>query len=333
MQSLSIVIGATFAVAATAEMMTFIEQKLDQTFKVTGIPSPLSSIEMIFQIKPKNFEELNYAALVGSSLSLDSNMGSINYLDGKYMSAMTPNPDAKNAVLSFLSSLGDEIVTTNVQEYLVNAYGPMPMWERALNCSFMLYENMDATISERRQLIRTEFYYLPNRVAASVLTVHNTVQFPYMPQLPLTPSRLANGTSQPGMFSASALAAEHHLNVMHTHSMGQEPRTVDGVAAGAVRVPDNIPISKTGILKVSTTNLDGTPVSTFFVKDGYMMSNPPFEQTGSVNRKEENGASGHANEQSIEQNQPKKQTLGVTSTTLSSWFASVFTWLDVWFGH
>ena len=124
MHSSAIIITATFAVAIAEQMTTLMDHKVDSNFRVTGIPSPLSSIELIFQIKPNNYDELDYISLVGSSLPSNSNMGTMNYLAQPFVSAMTLNPEGKRTVLSFLSSLGEEIVTMNVQDYLVSAYGP-----------------------------------------------------------------------------------------------------------------------------------------------------------------------------------------------------------------
>ena len=245
----------------------------DVDFVMVDVPSPLSSIELIFQVMPSNFDSLNFTQLALEQNPLNTNLGP-NYLASNVLGMMTPDPVARENILTWLGTVDQISIVDSSHDFLINAWGPMPSWEEALNCTFAFYENTDRIGPDRRRLIRTHAYYLPKDVAANVLIVYNTVQFPYI----ATPIVLPAFNATPGVPGPHAMQAESfkaHQLALGDHS-SSDPNT-QAVTLSKVRNEqgeihtDYVPLPKEGYSRVVLLDKDGNLQSVFQMIDGQVV--------------------------------------------------------------
>jgi tripeptidyl-peptidase-1 len=141
--------------------------------------------EIEFRIRQNNIDK------VKKFVDDTSDPRSSNY--GKHMTKaeldeLTGNPEGKNLLHEFLSSIGATIIKEGNSG--ITARAPLSVWNEALKADFAVYkrnggeasdsdsENRAAAEMDREGIVRTPSYSLPNSLAKEVDSVFNTVQFP-----------------------------------------------------------------------------------------------------------------------------------------------------------
>jgi hypothetical protein len=277
--------SSSFDTDAADPLILVGRQSSSSPFTAVGVPSDLSSIELVFQVVPANLASLNLTLYAGTSSGWDSSLG-FNYLSSELLAAMTPNPAAVSTVVTWLNQHTD-LVVTHKQGFLVNAYGPLPTWDRVLNATFLFYENTGAVMpSDRRRLIRCDAFYLPKSVADVVLTVYNTVNFPDIPETPTAAVPLNSTTAHNTTTPTAAAGAAAAPPALHAQSMASDADAhahahADAYAyssAANQRRPDpvlqsDLPLPKVGYAKVVSMDGEGNTINVFYMQDGKVV--PP----------------------------------------------------------
>ena len=245
------------------------KSEADKEFVIVDVPSPLSSIELIFQVLPSNFNSINFTELALEQNPLSSNLGE-NYLASNVLAMMTPDPIARGNIITWLGTLDEISIVDSSHDFLINAWGSMPKWEEALNCTFSFYENTDRTGPERRRLIRTNAYYLPKDVSANVLIVYNTVQFPYIATPVIhVPFNASTGTP---------LSQLNQTQFPKVQSLSLHDRSESGMVGppkvrneeGQIHT-DYVPLPREGYSRVVLLDKEGNLQSVFQMIDGQVV--------------------------------------------------------------
>ena len=267
--------------STTQEMLLMgTKSEADVEFVNVDVPSPLSSSELIFQVLPSNFNSINFTELAKEQNPLSTNLGP-NYLASEVLAMMTPDLVARGNILTWLGTVDEISIVDSSHDFLINAWGPMPKWEEALNCTFSFYENTDRVGPDRRRLIRTNAYYLPKDVASNVLIVYNTVQFPYIatpvvfPSVNATPGGPAPQMLQTPSYKAHQLAlGDHSAPDSHNPNlMGPKVRNEQGQIH-----TDYVPLPKEGYSRVVLLDKEGNLQSVFQMIDGQVVDLPEEEK-------------------------------------------------------
>lgn len=278
------------------------KQSSPSLYSPVGVPSALSSIELVFQVKPSNLASLNLTAYVGESNSMDSSLGP-NYLSTDLLAVMEPNPAGMSTVSNWLEK--NKLIVSHMQGFLINAYGPLPTWESVLNATFLFYENVDAVGVDRRRLIRTAAYYLPQSVADAVLIVYNTVRFPDVPYAVQTQTVVPGPTHNTTGSAAApeSPAAIHVQSVLHTDE-----------AKSHLHI-DQLPLPKEGFAKVVSLDGEGHTINVFYMQDGKLIPGDAEHAAGSLAATHPTAAADVAAPQ---------------GGTLLALFHSMYTWVASW---
>ena len=129
------------------------------------------SHEVIFAIKQKNMDELS------SILHDVSDPSSPNYgqhWTRKEVSELTSNPEARDAVLSYLDLIGASITLITLGEEFIIANAPIAKWERMFKTEFFTFHQK--LIDNRVvKVSRAEKYWLPRELDLHVEAVFNVV--------------------------------------------------------------------------------------------------------------------------------------------------------------
>ena len=129
------------------------------------------SHEVIFAIKQKNMDELS------SILHDVSDPSSPNY--GQHwtreeVSDLTSNPEARDAVLSYLDLVGASITSITLGEEFIIANAPIAVWERMFKTEFFTFHQK--LIDNRVvKVARAEKYWIPRELDSHVEAVFNIV--------------------------------------------------------------------------------------------------------------------------------------------------------------
>ena len=129
------------------------------------------SHEVIFAIKQKNMDELS------SILHDVSDPSSPNYgqhWTREQVSDLTSNPEARDAVLSYLDLIGASITLITLGEEFIIANAPIAVWERMFKTEFFTFhqKHIDNRIEK---VARAEKYWIPKELDLHVETVFNIV--------------------------------------------------------------------------------------------------------------------------------------------------------------
>ena len=129
--------------------------------------------EVTFIIRPKNMEELIHV------LHDVSDPSSVNY--GQHwtkeeVSDLTSNPEARDAVLLYLSTNGASVISETLDGEYITANAPIRVWEKIFDTEFFIFHQTLSQQSVRvEKIIRTERYSIPRELDQHVEGVFNTI--------------------------------------------------------------------------------------------------------------------------------------------------------------
>ena len=130
--------------------------------------------EVIFVIRQRNMMQLT-DILHDISNPLSPNYG--QHMTGEEVAAMTSNPDARDAVVTYLLAKGAIIVSETLHGEYVKATAPIDTWERMFNTEFFTFHQSHSDIKVDK-MTRAERYWIPVEIDQHVESVFNTIQMP-----------------------------------------------------------------------------------------------------------------------------------------------------------
>ena len=130
--------------------------------------------ELIFAVEQRNIDELE-RALHDVSNPTSPNYG--QHWSGEQVGAMTSNPLARDATVSYLRDIGATITSeTRYGEY-ITATAPISTWDKTLNTQFFRFHQKQLE-GDIKESIRAEAYSIPIELDGHVAYVLNTVEMP-----------------------------------------------------------------------------------------------------------------------------------------------------------
>ena len=129
--------------------------------------------EVVFFIRPKNMDELTRV------LHDVSDPTSLNY--GQHwtkeeVSDFTSNPEARDAVVSYLHSNGASVVSETLNGEYITANARIAVWEDIFDTEyFIFHQTMNEKSSRVEKIVRTEQYSIPMQLDPHVEYVFNTI--------------------------------------------------------------------------------------------------------------------------------------------------------------
>ena len=130
--------------------------------------------EVTFVIRQRNLGQLT-DILHDISNPLSPNYG--QHMTGEEVAAMTSNPDAHDAVVTYLLAKGAIIVFETLHGEYVKASAPIDTWERMFNTEFFTFHQSHSDIKVDK-VTRAERYWIPLELDQHVESVFNTIQMP-----------------------------------------------------------------------------------------------------------------------------------------------------------
>ena len=130
--------------------------------------------EVIFVLQQRNIDELT-RILHDVSDPMSPNYG--NHLSGEQVGAMTMNPEAREAVVTYLNLNGATITAETLHSEFITATAPISVWNKVLDTQFMSFHQrqIDGDIEE---IVRAERYSVPIELDEHVDCVMNTIEMP-----------------------------------------------------------------------------------------------------------------------------------------------------------
>ena len=139
--------------------------------------SPLSadhSHELVFVIRQKNMDLLER---ILNDISNPSNPSYGQHLSAEQISAITTNPDARNAIVAFLHTSGATISSEGRSGDSINAIAPISIWENVLDTTFHSFHQRQHN-GNVVQFVRAEKYSIPKELDMHLAAVLRTVDIP-----------------------------------------------------------------------------------------------------------------------------------------------------------
>jgi hypothetical protein len=169
------------------------------TVDIIGKPQPQQSHEVVFAIRQRNLERIDF---ILSEVSDPSNSKYGDYRSRSEVEELTSDHAAADAVLAFLTASGvSKAAKSRYGEY-ITATAPIAHWESLMGADFVTVAPKSGADSihleshvQRKTAARTMEYFLPESIAPLVVTVFNTIQMPVFPpqacsKIPLTPDQI-----------------------------------------------------------------------------------------------------------------------------------------------
>lgn len=130
--------------------------------------------EIIFVVQQRNIDELT-RILHDVSDPMSANYG--HHLSGEQVGAMTMNPEARDAVVNYLSAHGATVVSETLHSEFISATAPVSVWNKMLDTEFMSFHQrqVDGDIEE---IVRAEKYSVPKELDEHVDCIMNTIEMP-----------------------------------------------------------------------------------------------------------------------------------------------------------
>ena len=130
--------------------------------------------EVIFVVQQQNMDELT-AILHDISDTESPNYG--HHMSGEQINAMTMNPIARDAVVTYLHASGATVTSESLDNEFITANAPIRVWEEVLRAEFFKFQQrqIDGAIEEH---IRAEEYSIPRELSEHVDCVLNTIEMP-----------------------------------------------------------------------------------------------------------------------------------------------------------
>jgi tripeptidyl-peptidase I len=130
--------------------------------------------EVVFVIRQRNMEELT-GILHSISDPESPNYG--QHLTREKVTSMTMNPESRDAVLSYLSSVGSKVTSVTRGGDFIIAEAPVAVWEDLFKAKFF---TLQQTLPNGRthEVVRADAYSIPSELHAHVESVLNILEIP-----------------------------------------------------------------------------------------------------------------------------------------------------------
>ena len=132
------------------------------------------SHELVFVIRQNN---MNLLARILNDISDPSNPSYGQHLSAEQISAITTNPDARNAIVAFLHTSGATISSESRSGDSINAIAPISIWENVLDTKFYNFHQRQRN-GNIAQFVRAESYSIPRELDMHLAAVLRTVDIP-----------------------------------------------------------------------------------------------------------------------------------------------------------
>ena len=169
--------------------------------------------EVIFVIQQRNMDELT-SILHDVSDPSSPNYG-LHWTTDEVVS-LTSNPEASDAVVSYLSSTGVPFVSETLRGEFITASAPIKVWEKVFKTEFFIFHQ---THHDERveHLIRAEKYWIPRELDEHVGHVFNIVDMPIgargnLPKI-VRPSIVETMDEDPAKWMLNGLLTPYKLKV------------------------------------------------------------------------------------------------------------------------
>ena len=136
--------------------------------------------ELVFVVQQQNMEILT-DVLHDVSDPASPNYG--QHMSMEQVSAMTLNPVARDAIVSYLHSIGASVTSEILSGDLITANAPISVWERVLNTEFYTFHQRQPQ-GEMQQRVGAEMYSIPCELDPHLESVLNVIDMPYHISLP-----------------------------------------------------------------------------------------------------------------------------------------------------
>jgi tripeptidyl-peptidase I len=130
--------------------------------------------EVVFVIRQRNMVELT------GILNDVSDPGSPNYgqhLTREKVSSMTINPESRDAVLSYLSSVGSKVKSVTRGGDFIIAEAPVAVWEEVFKAEFFTLQQTLPS-GQIHEVVRADGYSIPSELHTHVESVLNILEIP-----------------------------------------------------------------------------------------------------------------------------------------------------------
>jgi tripeptidyl-peptidase I len=154
------------------ENMTSVSMRSD--LKRVGRVHGASVHEAVFVIRQRNMVELT------GILNDVSDPGSPNYgqhLTREKVSSMTINPESRDAVLSYLSSVGSKVKSVTHGGDFIIAEAPVAVWEEVFKAEFFTLQHTLPN-GQIHEVVRADGYSIPSELHTHVESVLNILEIP-----------------------------------------------------------------------------------------------------------------------------------------------------------
>jgi tripeptidyl-peptidase I len=130
--------------------------------------------ELVFAVKQNNIDELE-RALHDVSDPASPNYG--QHWSGEQVGAMTSNPQARDATVSYLLANGATIKSESRYGEYITAVAPVSTWDKVLNTQFFNFHQRQLN-GDIKETIRAEAYSIPIELHEHLAYVLNAIEMP-----------------------------------------------------------------------------------------------------------------------------------------------------------
>ena len=187
--------------------------------------------ELIFVLQQRNIDELT-RILHDVSDPMSPNYG--NHLSGEQVGAMTMNPEAREAVVTYLSLNGATITAETLHSEFITATAPVSVWNKVLDTEFMTFHQrqVDGDVEE---IVRAEKYSIPKELDEHVDCVMNTIEMPVVLTRKANIYKPSSSTGNKGRFNEAGYSGyvlpttiRRYYNLSGNHGNGFSTQAVFG---------------------------------------------------------------------------------------------------------
>lgn len=130
--------------------------------------------EIVIVVKQRNMEHLTRLMHDVSDPS-SPNYG--QFISGEQVAAMTMNPEARDAIVSYLTIHGAAVTSESLTGDYITAQAPISVWERILDTEFFTFHQRQSDRSIEK-IVRAERYSIPMELDEHIDCVLNTIEIP-----------------------------------------------------------------------------------------------------------------------------------------------------------
>jgi subtilase family serine protease len=146
-----------------------------RTDLINKVPIPGSYVhDLIFTVQQKNLDELE-RALYDVSEPSSPNYG--RHWSGEQIRALTENPKARNAIVSYLHANGANVISESLGGDFITANATLSVWSKMLNTEFFMFHQRQHN-GDIHQYARAHEYSVPKELDDHIHHVLNVIELP-----------------------------------------------------------------------------------------------------------------------------------------------------------